>query len=203
MSELCVERKTSKYKDRNSPPYKASECQGQKKKGNDGSMYKSVPHGKYYRWVKSKSQSPSPSPSTSITNKSKHDEIRDMLVKENYDSLIDIRRFLHDLIESKVIHYTKNKDALKVIELLSNMALTTEAKIKKIEAKINNLPKNVVDSVYDWLLDSDTSPLTRMRNEEDNPKYYDEDGDVIPKYKAKMEKIKISVDLYSDLAHHI
>lgn len=45
----CVERNTAKYMDRNSPPYKANECRGEKKQGNDGLMYESVPYGKYYR----------------------------------------------------------------------------------------------------------------------------------------------------------
>jgi hypothetical protein len=101
----CVERKTLKYMERNSPPYKAGDCQGMKKKGNDGTMYESVPHGKYYRWVKVKNSSSSKninkvknsSSSSSIEN------IKNILRNESYDSLIDIQKFLQELLKKKYI----------------------------------------------------------------------------------------------------
>lgn len=78
------------------------------------------------------------------------------------------------------------------------MTLTTEKKIINIAEKINNLPKNVVDSFYDWYYENGMSPLARMLNEENE--YYNENGDVLPKYRAKMEKIKMSVDMYKKLS---
>ena len=42
--------------------------------------------------------------------------------------------------------------------------------------------------------------MTWVINEENDDKYYDENGEVLSKYKTKMEKIKISVDLYKALS---
>jgi hypothetical protein len=176
--------------ERNSPPYKAGDYKGMKKKGNDGTMYESVPHGKYYRWVKVKNSSSS----------SSSQNIKNILSNENYDSLIDIQKFLQELLKSKRIDYTQSKEAIKLVELLSKMELTTEKKIIKIKKMINNLPTNTIDSFYDWFYENDMSPLVRMINEENDDKYYDENGEVLSKYKTKMEKIKISVDLYKALS---
>jgi WD40 repeat protein len=53
---LCVEQTTKKYTGRKSPPYKANECCGETKKGNDGLIYVSVANVKgVCRWVKQKS----------------------------------------------------------------------------------------------------------------------------------------------------
>jgi hypothetical protein len=49
----CVKQTTKKYTGRKSPPYKANECCGKTKKGNDGLMYVSVVNVKgVCRWVK-------------------------------------------------------------------------------------------------------------------------------------------------------
>jgi hypothetical protein len=50
----CVRKTQKKYTNRPSPPYQAQECPYQKKKGNDGQMYKSVPsdYNGIFRWVK-------------------------------------------------------------------------------------------------------------------------------------------------------
>ena len=50
---VCKEQTTKKYTSRKSPPYKANECCGETKKGNDGMMYKSKPDKKgVCKWYK-------------------------------------------------------------------------------------------------------------------------------------------------------
>ena len=50
--DKCQKSTLKKYKERPSPPYPANDCQGQKKKGNNGKMYKSVPDkNNVYKWV--------------------------------------------------------------------------------------------------------------------------------------------------------
>ena len=49
----CIKQNTKKYTSRKSPPYKANECCGETKKGNDGMMYKSKPNKKgICKWYK-------------------------------------------------------------------------------------------------------------------------------------------------------
>lgn len=48
----CKEVKTKKYRSRPGPPYHASDCKGQTKKGNDGKSYVSKADAKgIYKWV--------------------------------------------------------------------------------------------------------------------------------------------------------
>lgn len=52
----CVKKATAKYTKRKSPPYPANECCGQRKKGNDGTMYESRANKNgVCRWYKVKS----------------------------------------------------------------------------------------------------------------------------------------------------
>lgn len=49
----CVKQTTAKYAKRKSPPFPANECCGKRKKGNDGTMYVSVPDkNNVCRWKK-------------------------------------------------------------------------------------------------------------------------------------------------------
>ena len=50
----CSKQKTKKYTDRKGPPYSATDCEGSKKKGNDGLMYVSEKRGssKSFKWYK-------------------------------------------------------------------------------------------------------------------------------------------------------
>jgi len=60
-----------KYRERNSPPYPANKCCGEKKVGNDGKMYTSSMIGSACRWKlsspskKSPAKAPARSPSNS------------------------------------------------------------------------------------------------------------------------------------------
>jgi hypothetical protein len=48
----CKRSTLKKYTERGSPPYPANDCQGQKKRGNDGKQYISRPDSRgVYRWV--------------------------------------------------------------------------------------------------------------------------------------------------------
>lgn len=48
----CSKSTEAKYKKRPSPPYPANDCQGQKKKGNNGKMYESKPDkNNVYKWI--------------------------------------------------------------------------------------------------------------------------------------------------------
>lgn len=48
----CSEVKTKKYRSRPGPPYHASDCKGQTKKGNDGNLYRSKPDARgVYKWI--------------------------------------------------------------------------------------------------------------------------------------------------------
>ena len=48
----CEKSTLKKYEKRPSPPFPANDCQGQKKKGNNGKMYQSVPDkNNVYKWV--------------------------------------------------------------------------------------------------------------------------------------------------------
>ena len=38
----CVKKTTKKYATRQSPPFPANQCQGERKKGNDGNFWKST-----------------------------------------------------------------------------------------------------------------------------------------------------------------
>jgi hypothetical protein len=50
----CTKKTQTKYITRNSPAYSASDCEGMRKKGNDGSYYTSTPDKNgTYKWVKS------------------------------------------------------------------------------------------------------------------------------------------------------
>jgi len=73
------------------------------------------------------------------------------------------------------------------------MKLTTEKNLIKIKNMINNLPKNAIDSFFEWFVDNEKSPLVRMTNEENKTKYYDDNGKVMQNsniYKIKKLKIK-------------
>jgi hypothetical protein len=48
----CIKIKTKKYQTRKGPPFKANDCKGQTKKGNDGYLYvSSVDRRGVYKWV--------------------------------------------------------------------------------------------------------------------------------------------------------
>jgi hypothetical protein len=59
------------------------------------------------------------------------------------------------------------------------MKLTNEKNLIKIKNMINNLPKNAIDSFFEWFVDNEKSPLVRMTNEENKTKYYDDNGKVM------------------------
>ena len=48
----CEKSTLTKYEKRPSPPFPANDCQGQKKKGNNGKFYQSVPDkNNVYKWI--------------------------------------------------------------------------------------------------------------------------------------------------------
>ena len=49
----CIKLNTKKYKIRDSPPYSAMDCKGEKLLGNDGQQYISkVDKNSVYKWVR-------------------------------------------------------------------------------------------------------------------------------------------------------
>lgn len=98
--KACSKQTTKKYTTRKSPPYKAQECRGKVKEGNDGNLYISKPNkNDVYRWVKKPSK---PSKSRKSSGKRVYklsDRDVEILCKEVSDKYHDHEDFNYKFIE--------------------------------------------------------------------------------------------------------
>mgnify|MGYP000861781163 CR=1 FL=1 len=102
----CKEQTTKKYTSRKSPPYKANECCGETKKGNDGMMYKSKPDKKgVCKWykldVKKKSPKKKASPKKKSPKKREPAFFEAVPLNDHYDGIYmksndDITKYIKD-----------------------------------------------------------------------------------------------------------
>ena len=81
----CVKQTSKRYHQRPSPAYKANDCRGQTKRGNDGRLYESRKFSRGYRWYLKKS----PPKSRRKSRKSAH-PVRTLLecIPKQFDDLV-------------------------------------------------------------------------------------------------------------------
>jgi hypothetical protein len=84
----CTQQTTKTYKTRPSPPFKAPDCPGQTRKGNDGIMYESreAANGKY-RWFKKGTKNPKKKKNDTISHLSS--DLRRLMIMKTYINEID------------------------------------------------------------------------------------------------------------------
>lgn len=126
-------------------------------------------------------------------------DVKILLKQLDFNELSDIKVYISALMDDKRLTYKNNTDALEIVTHLSKMIYATEDDISKMKDKIHELPCEVMDSVHEWFFSDEKSPYVRMCHEENDSEYYDEDGNLLSKYVAKMNKIKMSVDMYKEL----